>query len=75
MPAPVWGDRDLCNSSCQPSRPVISTPRLPGEYLVAELGWRPVNQLPTILTAGVAVLVSPGGSDHKAQPQLGIEQD
>ena len=48
------------------------TPGLPGEYLVAELGWRPVYQLPTVLTAGVAVLVSPGGSDHKAQAQLGI---
>ena len=44
----------------------------PGEYLVAELGRRPVNQLPTVLTAGVTVLVSPGGSDHKAQAQLGI---
>ena len=71
MPVPGWEDTDLCNSVSQSSGSEILL-LLPGEYLVAELGRRPVNQLPTVLTAGVTVLVSPGGSDHKAQAQLGI---
>ena len=76
MRAPGSEGRGLCKSRCQIS--VIlgsSSSLLPGEYLVAELGGRPVDQLPAILTAGVTVLVCPGGSDHKAQAQLGIEQD
>ena len=47
---------------------------IPGEDLVAELCCRPVDQLPTVLAAGVGGLVSPGGGDHKAEAQLGVEQ-
>ena len=47
---------------------------IPGEDLVAELCCRPVDQLPAVLTAGVGGLVSPGGSDHEAEAQLGVEQ-
>ena len=46
----------------------------PGEDLIAELCCRPVDQLPTVLAAGVGGLVSPGGGDHKAEAQLGVEQ-
>ena len=70
MPAPGSEDRDLCKSGL--SRSGLLLLLLPGEYLVAELGRRPVDQLPAILAAGVAVLVSPGRGDHKAQAQLGI---
>ena len=73
MRAPGSGDRGLCKARYQISVILGSSPSLlPGEYLVAELGRRPVDQLPAILTAGVAVLVSPGRGDHKAQAQLGI---
>ena len=46
----------------------------PGEYLVAELGGRPVHQLPAVGTARVGCLVRPGGSDHKAEAQVGVQQ-